>query len=625
MQEFAYVPAKETVENTNIFGLARKLGFTDLHDLYDFADSKPEEFWPKVIEDTGIEFFSPFSKVKESRGGVEFTKWFVGGLINAEYNCVEKHRQSGSIAIKWEIEGGKHGTISYRELDQRVGKLAGSLQNLGVKKGDRVGIYMPLCTEAIIAFYSIMRVGAVVVPIFSGYAEEAVRKRVEDAGIEFLFTYSSYSRKGKTVDMLSTVSRIHGLRLISAGPAIGDVAADSFDLLVKNGIYVQSLKTESEDPFIMLYTSGTTGKPKGTIHVHGGSFINIVKEVRYYMDARQEDTVFWITDLGWMMGPWYILGTHALGGSVFLYDGAVDYPSKDRIPDMIARHGISILGLSPTYVRMLKHSAYSRSFDGVRVFGSTGEPWDEEAWNYLFRDLGSGVTPISNISGGTDIIGCFLASTPATSLYPRCLYRGLGMNASVFNEAGIAVYDEVGYLVAKDACPSFTRGLWGQEEKYVETYWSRFKDTWFHGDWAMMSKDGYFYLFGRADDVIKVAGKRVGPNEVEDATMRVGGVRECACVGVPDDLKGEAIVIFYMGEDFPDTKAAIRKEVEKSLGKSFSPKEVLNVTSLPRTRSGKIMRRLVKNAYLGLPYGDVSNLENPEALEEIHSLRTGSS
>ncbi len=623
MQDFAYQPSQETLQATNIFKLAKKIGFSTLDQLYSFADSEPEKFWPHVIDDCNIHFGKKYSKVLDSSSGIPFTKWFIGGLINAEYNCVGRWKNSRSTAIKWEEESGKTGKLSYRELDSAVGKLAGALLSLGISKGDRIGIFMPLSKEAVEAMYAVIRIGAVAVPIFSGYAEEAVRKRVEDAGIIYLFASSHYSRKGKSIDMLQSISGLRELTIIASGINDEKEHLLSFERLMKEGDYVPSKQMDPEDPFIMLYTSGTTGKPKGTVHVHGGSFINIVKEVKYYIDVTPQDTVFWITDLGWMMGPWYILGANALGASVFVYSGAVDYPSKDRVPDMIARHGITILGLSPTYVRMLKHSNYRRQFDGIRVFGSTGEPWDEEGWMYLFRDLGGSQVPIANVSGGTDIIGCFLASTPAIPMRPRCLYRGLGMNASVYNENGKEVYDEVAYLVSKKPCPSFTRSLWKQDDKYLESYWSRFKDVWFHGDWATMSHDGYFYILGRADDVIKVAGKRVGPNEVEDTVLRVHGVREAACVGIPDDIKGEGLVVFYMGDKSAEVGNAVKQEIEKSLGKSFSPKGVIWVSSLPRTRSGKIMRRLVRSAYLHLPYGDTNNLENPESLEEIAAIGKG--
>ncbi len=621
MRNFVYRPSKEDIRKTNIFQLARSLSIESIEELYDFADRKPEEFWPAVVKDCSVEFTHEFDRVVDRSGGPPFATWFTGGHINVEHNCVHRRRNSSQIAVKYEDETGDRQTVTFSELDQRVGKLAGSLIALGIQRGDRVGIYMPLSPETITAMYAVIRIGAVVVPVFSGYASDAVQKRVRDAGISLLFTSYSYPHKGKQVAMIEIARRVEGVRLVVSGAGTLRDGELSFEEVLSSGDYVEPVETDSEDPFIMLYTSGTTGMPKGTVHVHGGSFVNIVKEVKYYMDVHSEDTFYWITDLGWMMGPWYILGTHALGATVFIYNGSVDYPDLERITQLIRDNSVTILGLSPTYVRLLKHNSFATRFEGVRIIGSTGEPWDDDAWTYLFDVLGGSSTPIANISGGTDLIGCFLASTPAIPLEPRCLYRGLGMNVSVFNDAGTEVFNEVGYLVARQPCPSFTRGLWKQKEKYLDTYWSRFENVWFHGDWAVMTDDSYFFLLGRSDDVIKVAGKRVGPNEIEDAAMKVRGVRECAAIGVPDEIKGESIVVFYMGEDNDQTKDQIMESVTKDLGKSFRPKHVIRLGSLPRTRSGKIMRRVVRSAFLDENTGDVSNMENPESVEEIRQLR----
>lgn len=621
MRNFVYKPSVETIRKTNISNLSRSLSFKSVKELYDFADREPDKFWPAVVKDCNIEFSKNFEKIVDISRGSPFATWFVNGHINVDYNCVHRWHDSKRIALKFEDESGNRSSLTYAELDKRVGKLAGSLKALGIKQGDRVGIYMPLSPETITAMYAVIRLGAVFVPVFSGYASDAVQKRVEDAGIDFLFTSYSYSHKGKLVSMIDIARKVTGATLIVAGPGSLDEGELSFEVLAESGEYVEPADTESEDPFIMLYTSGTTGRPKGTVHVHGGSFVNIVKEVKYYMDVQVEDTVFWITDLGWMMGPWYILGTHALGATVFMYNGSIDYPNLGRINDLIKNNSISILGLSPTYVRMLKHNSFAERFEGIRLIGSTGEPWDDEGWTYLFETLGGSETPISNISGGTDLIGCFLASIPAIPLEPRCLYRGLGMNVSVFNDEGRDIFDEVGYLVAKQPCPSFTRSLWKQDEKYLDTYWSRFKEVWYHGDWATMTEDSYFFLLGRSDDVIKVAGKRVGPNEIEDAAMKTNGVRECAAIGIPDKIKGENIVVFYMGQNNPEMEEMVMTSVEHDLGRAFRPKHVICLETLPRTRSGKIMRRVIRSAFLGLDTGDISNLENPGSVEEIKTMR----
>ncbi len=613
MSEMVYYPPDS--QSTNIMRLARKHGLQTLDNLYDRADADPEWFWPAVIEDCNITFRKPYGSVMDASGGKPWTKWFTKGHINIAHNCVEKFGDSDRPAVKYETEDGRSGSMSFRELNRVTGKLGGFLREAGIARGDRVGIYMPPSLEGVVALYSVLRIGAVAVPVFSGYGIEAVKTRIQDSGAKALFSFAFYSRKGKTVDMQSTVHSMPEIMHIVKDAKSPDVF--DFWKSVDSGKYVESADTESEDPAIMLYTSGTTGKPKGTVHVHGGSFVNIVKEVKYYMDMRPEDTLFWISDLGWMMGPWSILGANALGGSIFVYDGAVDYPDIRRLWRIISSHGITLLGLSPTLVRSLKSRNAAFPMPSVRVFGSTGEPWDEESWLWLFREIGSGKTPIANISGGTDIIGCFLASTPAIPLMPRCLYRGLGMNTSVMSEDGVDVVDQVGYLVSKSHCPSMTRGIWGQTEKYLETYWSQFKDVWVQGDWAMRDRNGYYFLFGRSDDVIKVSGKRLGPNEIENAVMEVPGVVESAVIGVPDALKGEAVVIFYTGENSDATMEAIRKKVEESMGKSFLPRFTIWLPQLPKTRNGKIVRRVVKRAFLGQDPGDVSNLEDTAIMDYI--------
>lgn len=620
MEDFVYVPSPLQVKATNIMQFAEKHGISELTELYRRADEDPEWFWPAVIEDCNVEFFEEYDSVMNDEEGVPFTKWFTGGKVNIVYNCVERFSDSNRPAIKYESEAGEKKTISFHEMDEITGKLAGSLRELGVKKGDRVGIYMPLNTECVLAFYSIMRAGAVAVPMFSGYGQEAVRSRIGDGGIQTLFVTESYSRKGKAVDMMETARSIGDITLIVHNSSELREKEHDFYSLVENGKYMPSERTGSEDPAIMLYTSGTTGKPKGTVHVHGGALVNTVKEVKYYMDLKPEDTLYWITDLGWMMGPWSIIGTHALGGSIFVYDGAANYPKEDRVWDLVSGNGVTLLGLSPTFVRLAKFNGIGKPMEGVRLFASTGEPWDEEGWMWLFEKIGRGEVPIANISGGTDIIGCFLASTAAIPLKPRCLYRGLGMNVSVFSEKGNDIYDDVGFLVSKKHCPSMTRGIWKQKERYIHAYWEKYGNAWFQGDWAEMDRDGYFYLYGRADEVIKVAGKRVGPNEIEDSAMKVDEVTECAAAGIPDSIKGEAVVIFYTGTSGKEAEKKVRKQIESDLGKSFSPKHVIFLEILPKTKNGKILRRVIRNVFLDSDPGDTSTIEDAGSLESIRRI-----
>ncbi len=613
---YAYNPTREMIESTNIFKFAKYNNISEIQGLYARADSDPEWFWDSLVRYLGLSFFRNYDRVLDTGHGNERARWFVGGRVNISYNAVERYRNEMKAALIYEGENGSTVTISYHELDQYTGKLAGSLKKIGIKKGDRVGIYMPFNAKSVIAFYSLLRIGAVAVPMFSGYGKEAVSVRSMDAGIKCLFTSYSYMRRGKEVRMIDTARSIDIPRIVAglSHPSKGEY---DFDEFMSNGDYVASEVTDSEDPAIILYTSGTTGKPKGTVHVHGGTLVNVTKEVCFYADMNESDTIFWVTDLGWMMGPWELIGANALKGTVFLYDGAVDYPDKYRLWKIIEKNKVSILGISPTLIRMYRYDGINRPIDGVRIFASTGEPWDEESWLYLFHVLGGGKIPISNISGGTDIIGCFLASNPAIPLKPTCLFRGIGMNASVFDDGGNEIYNKIGYLVAKKPSPSMTRGIWENYDRYIETYWSRFPGVWFHGDWAMMDEDGYFYLYGRSDDVIKVAGKRVGPGEVENIAMEIEGVEECAVIGVPDKMKGEAIAVFYTGTESGNVEDQIRLKIEYAMGKPFSPKYVINLNALPKTRNGKIMRRIIKSVFTGKDPGDVSNMDDISVISNI--------
>jgi acetyl-CoA synthetase len=383
------------------------------------------------------------------------------------------------------------------------------------------------------------------------------------------------------------------------------------------------------DPAIILYTSGTTGRAKGTVHSHAGTLVQIGKEVGYAFDIKPEDRFFWLSDIGWMMGPWELIGGFLLGSTVHIYEGAFDWPRADRLGEMIAKHKISVLGISPTVARLLRRSGDDvldrHDLSSLRILGSTGEPWDEESWMWFLDKVGQKRCPIINISGGTDIIGCFLSPLPLHSLKPCTLAApGLGMAVDVWDEDGNPVREEVGYLVCTQPSPSMTRGLWNDASRYLDTYWRRWRDVWDHGDWALIDEDGCWFLQGRADDTLNIAGKRVGPAEIESALIESGVVSEAAAVGVPDRLKGEAIVAFAVlkpdVEPTDEIKRQLIEGVGEKMGKHGRPKEVLFVDDLPKTRSAKILRRVVKAKYLGKDdLGDLSSLQNPEAVDAITS------
>jgi acetyl-CoA synthetase len=384
-------------------------------------------------------------------------------------------------------------------------------------------------------------------------------------------------------------------------------------------------------PVLMLFTSGTTGKPKGTVHTHAGCLAQMGKEILYNFDLKPSDVFFWFSDIGWMMGPWEIIGCFMHGGTIVIFEGAPDYPEPDRLWRSVELHGVTTLGISPTAVRMLMRAGDAwvqrHAMPSLRALGSTGEPWDPESYGWYFERVGKRRCPVINISGGTDIVGCFLAPLPIMPLKAASLQsRGLGMDVDVFDEQGRSVVGEVGYLVCKQPAPSMTRSLWNNDQKYLETYWSRFPEVWNHGDWAKVDRDGHWFLFGRADDTMKIAGRRVGPGEIEAALIEHPAVSEAAAVGVPDPLKGTEVVCFVVLHTGHEESEALRAEhlacVVAALGKVDPPQAVLFVDDLPKTRSAKILRRLVQRRYLGeAELGDLSSVNNPDALEAIGRAR----
>jgi len=379
---------------------------------------------------------------------------------------------------------------------------------------------------------------------------------------------------------------------------------------------------------MLLYSSGTTGTPKGIVHTHAGALVQPAKEIYFGFDHKPSDRFFWVSDIGWMMGPWTLIGNHTFGGTIVLYEGAPDHPEPDRFWKLIDDHGVTTFGISPTAIRALrKHGDEwldGHDLSSIRLLGSTGEPWDPESWRWFYDHVGGGEAPIINISGGTEVFGCFLMPMPIQSLKPTTLGGpGLGMDIDIVDASGesVAADHERGYLVARSSCPSMTQSLWEGDERYLDEYWSRWDDLWNHGDWAQVDEDGLWFLHGRADDAVNVAGRKVGPAEVEGALIDHEAVNQAAVVGVPDETTGEAVVAYVILEPDVDPNGALeaelREHVGEELGKPFRPREILFVDDFPKTQSGKIVRRAIAGAYTGEDIGDTSSIENPEAIDRM--------
>jgi acetyl-CoA synthetase len=611
-------PSPEFVESTNVWRFMKRLGFAGLEDFLRFSREEPDRFWDEMLRELGVEWFAPYQAVRDTSRGPEWTQWFVGGRLNIAHNCLDRWAGTDRVACLWEGENGETRSITFAELQREANRVANGITALGLEPGDRVALCMPLVPEVLSVLYGCFKAGTTVVPIFAGFGAGAIATRVEDSGARLLFTADYLERRGKLLPLFEKIPRRleHTVVLRYKGGDVPGVLTWE-DFLYERPAEATTISLESEARAFILYTSGTTGKPKGTVHTHAGCLAQTGKELWLAFDHKPDDRFFWLSDIGWMMGPWTILGNHLFGGTIFLYDGAPDYPGPMRLWEMIERHRLTAFGISPTAIRILsKHAGALPAMDSLRLLGSSGEPWDEAAWLWFFERVGRRRLPIINISGGTEIIGCFLFPLPIQPLKP-CSLGGPapGMATDVVDEHGASVRGRKGYLVCRQPAPSMTRGIWNDPARYLETYWSRFPGMWYHGDWASVDDDGHWFLHGRADESMNVAGRKVGPAEVEDAMMQHAGVAEAAVIGVPDELKGEAIVgyVVLKAGTAADGPSVCAKVVEV-LGPTFRPREVLVVAELPKTQSGKIVRRLMRQKYLGEALGDLSTVANPWAL-----------
>jgi acetyl-CoA synthetase len=760
-QPIAWTPTPEVIERAQLTKFMRQVGVSTWDELYEFSICDVEKFTEEVIKFLDIKFDPPCEKLLDTSNGIEFPTWFAakdspqshrdaeseppavaGGFTHAGLNittmCLDRWQtdeMKDQPAVIWESEEGESKTLVYSELLDRVEVCVNLLSNLGLEKGDAVCIHLPMIPETVVALLAINRIGAIAVPVFSGYGIDAISSRMEAVGAKALFTCYGTARRGKPIDMLTIASRavanvdsIESVIVVGAPSLVeqgveqfvenverlktdvfsgrnvelwGVVRGDLFSFLEEPK---PSAKTSAEDPLIILYTSGTTGKPKGIAHTHASFPIKAAQDMAFGTDVGKGTRISWYTDIGWMMGPWLIYGALINGATICIYDGAPDYPTPDRMWEFCAKHKVEVLGISPTLIRSLaaaEKTSGSPPYEGgvavptpfvgadgvvlstapdqhgldanaenhppakavpllrkegsyvppherydlsaLRIFASTGEPWNPAPWWWLFEKVGDSKLPIINYSGGTEISGGILMGNPLLPIKP-CSFPAPcpGMDVDILDENGNPVSSgQVGELVIKQPWIGMARGFWQERERYLETYWSRFKNIWVHGDWAMRDKDNHWFILGRSDDTLKVAGKRVGPAEVESILVSHPFVIEAAVIGVPDELKGTAMVAFVVMSDELRVMSDVETEVvdsslithnssleselkalvSKDMGKPLAPSKIHFVSALPKTRNAKIMRRVIRSAYLGEDPGDLSALENPNAVEEIKKAK----
>ncbi|GAA4558746.1 AMP-binding protein [Pseudonocardia xishanensis] len=628
-------PDATRLTESRVARFARRHGIDGIEALRARSVADVGWYWGAVVEDLGIEFRAPYSRVLDLSEGVTDPDWFVDGELNVADACLGRWAADpvarDRVAVVHEAEDGTVDSLSFAELDDRVRRVAAGLRGLGVGRGDAVALYLPMVAEAVVAFYAVARLGAVAVPLFSGFAAGAIASRLSDADVRTVVTAESTVRRGRGVEMppavRDAVAQCRGVRhvVVVGQPEPGEVAWS--DLLAHAPEEGPAAATGSSDTLLLAYTSGTTGRPKGAVHTHAGFLVKTASEVAYSFDLGAGGMFCWITDMGWIMGPLSIVGTHANGGGLVLFEGSPDVPDLTRLWQLVQRHRVTMLGVSPTLIRTIRGvdaEAVGRfDLSSVHTLGSTGEPWDPESYEWLAESVLGGRVPIINFSGGTEVGGSFLAPYPIEPI-ASCSLGGpsLGMDVDVVDAAGEPVRGEVGELVCRQPWPAMTRGVWRDRERYLEAYWSTFPGLWRHGDHAIVDADGQWFLRGRSDDVMNVAGKRLAPAEVEAVLITHPAVAEAAVVGVPDETKGEAVWAFWVGAEVGDEAAVaaeLRTRVAGELGKPFAPSLVRRVSELPKTRSAKIMRRAVRAAVLGLDPGDLSGAENPGALDVVRA------
>jgi acetyl-CoA synthetase len=642
--EIVWRPTPDYIENANLTRFMRQQGIKDFDELTQRSIQDVAWFTEAVLQFFDIQFYKPYSKVVDLSNGIQWPQWCLDGKLNIVHNCLDKYigkPAENQKALIWEGEQGDSRKLSYKELFQEVNRCANALRELGLGKGDAVGLFMPMTPEIVIAMLAIVKIGGIILPLFSGYGVSAVVTRLADADAKALFTADGFFRRGKPLAMKPIADEAaaqvptlkHMIVLKRADiPVEMQAGRDRWwhELIPSQSDQAVTEVTGAEDVMMVIYTSGTTGRPKGAVHTHCGFPVKAAQDMAFGTDVHPSDVIYWMTDMGWMMGPWLVFGALLLGATFLMYDGGPDYPGPDRLWSLVERHKITQLGVSPTLIRaLIPHGEApfeQHDLSSLRFFASTGEPWNPDPWLWLFEKVGGSKRPIINYSGGTEISGGIVMGNPILPLKP-CAFAAPtpGIAADVFDESGQPVRNQVGELVIKNPWIGMTRGFWKDPQRYIDTYWSRWENVWVHGDFAAIDADGMWYILGRSDDTIKVAGKRLGPAEVESILVSHPDVVEAAAIGIPDEVKGSAVVVFVVltGDSLPTEamKTELKELVAEAMGKPLRPKQVYFVKDLPKTRNAKVMRRMIRAAYLGQELGDTSSLVNPEAVAAIRQAR----
>lgn len=641
MSDFVFIPTKEQVENSNIFKFMKKYDIQTLDELHKKSIANLDWYWNAVNDDIGIVWDKKYTITSDLSRGKAWAKWFVDGKLNIINSTVSKFAKISpdKIAYYFVSEESIEQKITYLQLENLVNRLANALLSLNIKKGDVVAIYMPMILEAIAVILACAKIGAVQTTIFSGYSSDSLRIRLQDSNAKILFATDGFMRKGKPISQKVVINDAIKETKIEKTIIVPHKKIDAYDFSKSTLDYVklisnqsESCKTESmnsEDPLFILYTSGTTGKPKGVIHTHGGFSVYAGHQAAYLIDLRPGDVLFWPADIGWITGlVWNVYGLLEIGSTAVIYDGAIDWPNPNKIWELLSKYRATIFGISPTATRLFrKYNINPRdhfNLENIRIIPTTGEPIDVDSWWWLYEKIGNRKIPIMNLAGGTEIGGAMLSVLPGMKLKPTTVGMPCpGFDLDIFDENRNSLKNKKGHLVIKSAWPSITRGLLGDDDRYIKTYWSQYHDVWVHGDYVLVDSDGLWYMHGRVDDVINVSGHRLSTVEIEQLISTHNKITDSAAIPIPDEITGEAIVVFVVLKNKSDELTIvqeIQQFVSDKIGKLARPKMVLAISDMPKTRTGKIMRRLLRAKLLGEPLGDLSGLENPLVLNEINHI-----
>lgn len=635
--QIAWKPSAKYLEGSNIAQFIDMYGYENNFDLIPESNAELASIWGDMAQDVGIVWREAYDDVVDMSEGPEFAKWFSGGRLNALETILDQwvKETPDQVMYVWENEEGAKETLTYEEVAHRTDKLANALLEHGIEQGDTVGIIFPMHPNGFIASLACLRIGAIFTQIFPGYGAEAIGQRLDGSEAELIICADGYIRSGSEINLLTKIDKA-----ISYAPAVTDVLVYNYreiatdiesamvhdwtEFLNDQEPTAETVVVDADDTAFIAYSSGTTGEPKGTIHTHASLLMMGSKEARYQFDITERDTLMWVTDFGWVIVPlWMVAGAPAMGATTVLLEGGPAHPKEDRVWSAIEKYDVTAFGISPSGARGLKQMDKTprdtHDLSSLNVLASTGEPWDNEGWNWYFEEVGGSEVPIINASGGTELCGAILSPTPIAPLKPGTLYGPApGVAANIYDESGTPA--NKGYLVVELPIPGMTHSLTTGDDRYIEEYWSDFDGVWNQNDWTVRDEDGFWFITGRADDTMNIAGRRITAPEIEEVVAGHPNVGETTVIPKPDPTKGQVPVVFVTAISEVDAEKiskSISELITKELGAPFRPAEVHVVPGLPRTQTGKIPREVIESAYMGEEIESTGTLEGAEYLKSL--------